>query len=68
MNMREKRLDKLEAEIGVGKHKPGKLILSQILDGVKTVCCEQVIRNPKQRKDIGIIIEGVDLSKFPKPM
>jgi hypothetical protein len=24
MNTREKRIDKLEAEIGVGKHKPGK--------------------------------------------
>lgn len=66
MNSKENRISKLETLAGIGKQKPCKLILSQILDGVKTVCCEQVIRDPNQKEDIEIIFEGVDLNKFRK--
>lgn len=64
-----RRISKLELLAGMG-NQACKLIIYQILDSVKTLYCEQVLHDPKhkQRKDIAIIIEGVDLSKFPKPI
>jgi hypothetical protein len=69
MNSKTRRISKLEAIAGMGKHKPCKLIISQILDGVKTVHCEQILPyDPKQREDIEFTVMGVDLSKFPKSL
>lgn len=69
MNSKANRVSKLELLAGIGKHKPCKLIISQIVDGVKTVHCEQILPyDPKQREDTEFIVMGVDLSKFPKSL
>ena len=68
MNAKIKRISKLELLAGMGKHKPCKIIIYQILEGVKTLHCEQVLHDPKQKSDIVFTLEGVDLSKFPKPI
>jgi len=63
-----RRISKLELLAGMGKQAPCKLMIYQILDGVKTLHSEQILLDDpkhKQRKDIAIIFEGVDLSKFP---
>ena len=66
MNTKMKRIDKLESLVGMGKQAPCKLMIYQILEGVKTLHCEQVLHDPKQKNDIVFTLENVDLSKFPK--
>lgn len=66
MNMREKRLDKLEAEIGVGKHKPGKFYIYDIWDGVKTLRSARVMKTPGVKNDgKDIVLEITHI--YPNP-
>lgn len=67
MNTREKRIDKLEAEIGVGKHKPGKLYIYETsVEGIRTLKSARVMNTPGVKNDgKNVILEIVHIDPEP---